>query len=191
MPVHSNTSLTPFSSGTSGSGRGRSPCSAAACDARQLRADALPQTCCGATNNFRMSACGHTVRSPGRRLVVAAHEEVATHQMALRALVAPALLNAVDAVITHKRSLWRVRGPLFLHAHCDLAPSRRHGEQYGACMNARRRTQQTLCDRTTRTGRPCRHDTFRARFDLSNVWSNDCALLVRLLPLRSRPPLPV
>jgi hypothetical protein len=30
-----------------------------------------------------------------------------------------------------------------------------------------------------------------ARFILSNAWSCDCFLHVRLLPLRSRPPLPV
>jgi hypothetical protein len=35
------------------------------------------------------------------------------------------------------------------------------------------------------------HDILSASLDLSNVWSKDCFLLVRLLPLRSRPPLPV
>jgi len=34
-------------------------------------------------------------------------------------------------------------------------------------------------------------ETLSASLDLSNFWSKDCVLLVRLLPLRSRPPLPV
>ena len=34
-------------------------------------------------------------------------------------------------------------------------------------------------------------DTLSAMLDLSKVWSKDCSLLVRLLPDRSRPPLPV
>ena len=50
---------------------------------------------------------------------------------------------------------------------------------------------RALCDRTTRTGRPLMQLILSARFILSNDWSCDCFLHVRLLPLRSRPPLPV
>jgi len=48
-----------------------------------------------------------------------------------------------------------------------------------------------LAERTTRTGRPFWQDVSSALFILSNVWSNDCTLLTRLFPERSRPPLPV
>lgn len=50
---------------------------------------------------------------------------------------------------------------------------------------------RALWERTTRTGKPFKQETLSARLDLSKVWPKDCVLLVRLLPLRSRPPLPV
>lgn len=43
---------------------------------------------------------------------------------------------------------------------------------------------------TTRTGYPFRQLTCSALLSFSNVWSNDWCLLVRLLPLKSLPPLP-
>ena len=43
----------------------------------------------------------------------------------------------------------------------------------------------------TRTGRPFSQDSSSALFILSNVWSKDWILVTRLLPDRSRPPLPV
>lgn len=51
--------------------------------------------------------------------------------------------------------------------------------------------RRTLKERTTRTGSPLTHETLSAAFMLSNFWSKLCTLLVRLLPLKSRPPLPV
>ena len=49
----------------------------------------------------------------------------------------------------------------------------------------------TLWERTTRTGRPISQDSSSALFILSKVWSKDWTLVTRLLPDRSRPPLPV
>jgi len=59
------------------------------------------------------------------------------------------------------------------------------------CTAAAGAGRRALAERTTRTGRPFWQDVSSALFILSNVWSNDCTLLTRLLPDRSRPPLPV
>lgn len=57
-------------------------------------------------HNFQISKRGgFTIRGPGRGLAVAAHKEVAAHELALGARLAPAAGDAVYAVVTH----WLIR----------------------------------------------------------------------------------
>lgn len=88
---------------TSGTGRGLSPCSVQNGAFRVFghgRAAAIREA--------------HTSGSPRCGLIVAAHKQIATHQMLLLALRTPALFDAVDTVVAHGRLRGRKRGALFL-----------------------------------------------------------------------------
>ena len=48
------------------------------------------------------SAAVLTLHGPGRRLIVTAPEEVAAHKHPLGPCLAPAVRDAVDAIVTHR-----------------------------------------------------------------------------------------
>jgi len=78
------------------------------CAERRMRWSALTHNCRGEEE------ATHTCGCPRSRLVVATHKQVATHEVLLLALSTPALLNAINAVVAHRRLRGRESRAFFL-----------------------------------------------------------------------------
>ncbi len=77
----------------------------------------MQYACSGSRAGCQARAGGRTLAGPGRGLVVAAHEQVAADQLALRARLAVRTRNAVNAVVPYRLVLARrVRAALLLRA---------------------------------------------------------------------------